>query len=127
MVHDPDADVRYEVAMALGTFRYTEAVNLLISLMSEAPRDDCVDSAAAMAIQWLGMPAVPPLLGLLEHDEPKIRALAADVLGFIGAEEAIEPVAALLQDPEEWVRSTAEEAIEDIRAGGGLRHLRSPG
>jgi HEAT repeat protein len=121
MVQDPDERVRYDAAVTLGSFGYVQAVESLIDLVRQAVREDSVDSAAAMALARLGEPAVPPLLELLQTGSPKAKAMAARTLGSIGDPAAIEPIAVLLTDADEWVRIAAVESLAQIgeRSGPG--------
>jgi hypothetical protein len=76
------------------------------------------------AVQLLGFcedPALPVLLELLRDRDPVLRAGAALSLGYIGAPEAFEPVAAALQDPNPPVRRDAERALAQLGWADGLR------
>jgi len=120
-VQDLDERVRYDAAVALGRFGYVQAVESLIDLVRQAVREDSVDSAAAMALARLGQPTVPPLLELLQTGNPKAKEMAARTLGSIGDPAAIEPIAVLLTDADEWVRIAAVESLAQIgeRSGPG--------
>ncbi len=73
-------------------------------------------SAAAAAAGELGLEdGVPMLLDLLDEDLSEIEVVVAAVraLGAIGGEEAMERLAELRTHPDEQVRETAHEALED--------------
>jgi HEAT repeat protein len=55
--------------------------------------------------------AAPRLLGLLEHEDWRIRLEAARTLGLIGAVEAKPALDARLADKEDLVRKAAQEAL----------------
>lgn len=59
--------------------------------------------------------AVPFLLPLLLEEDPRLRGEAANLLGIIGAPEAREQLASLLDDPDPQVA----EIARDVLAGGG--------
>jgi HEAT repeat protein len=111
---DPDERVRYDAMMALGRFGYTQGIEPLIELVRQANREDSLLDAAAMSLARLGQSAIPPLLELLQTDNPAIRGLAARTLGGIRDPVAIEPIAALLTDLDEWVRIAALESLGEI-------------
>lgn len=56
------------------------------------------------------------LVDLLEHNEPGIRLVAAEALGFYGDINAADALGDLLNDNNELVAATAEKAI--VRLGG---------
>jgi HEAT repeat protein len=114
LVQDPDSRVRYDAVVALGRFGYVQAVQPLIDLVRQPSREDSVDSAAAMALAKLGQPAISPLLEVLQTGNPKAREMAARTLGSIRYPVTIEPLGALLTDPDEWVRIAAVEALAQI-------------
>jgi HEAT repeat protein len=122
LTKDPDGAVRYDAAMALGRFGYTEAVGPLIALVRQGESDDSLGSAAGTSLMRLGRPAVLPLLALLHDDDPWVRRMAVDILGGIRDKRAIEPVAPLLQDPDYEVRRAAVEALEEIGDPDYWRH-----
>jgi hypothetical protein len=60
--------------------------------------------------------AVPTLIKLLSHQQPKIRALSAQALGGIGADaSAAKPaLRQRLRDPDPMVRKAAQHALPNI-------------
>jgi HEAT repeat protein len=114
LTRDPDAAVRYDAAMALGRFGYVEAVEPLVNLVRQGESEDSLGSAAGTSLQRLGRPAVLPVIGLLQHEDPNVRHVAVNVLGGIRDERAVDPLVPLLWDPDEWVRKTAVNALEEI-------------
>lgn len=63
--------------------------------LREGPPD--LRRAAARSLQYFGPEAVPPLCAALEDEDPDVRALAAESLGALGDERAIEPLTAALE------------------------------
>ena len=61
--------------------------------------------------------AVPTLIGLLSHEQAKVRALAAHTLGRIGpaASDAKAPLQRLLRDPNAAVQGAAHDALDRIQ------------
>lgn len=87
---DPDADVRFSAAEALG------------KLGSEAEA------------------AVKPLIRLLDDEDPDVCAAAAFALGCIGRKEAINPLADHLTNRDRYVRICAVRALGNLRAQGQI-------
>ncbi|VTR34735.1 HEAT repeat [Actinobacillus pleuropneumoniae] len=83
----------------------------LLRLMSEGTRQ--IAERAAYGLQSADAEAVPGLLALLEHTDEKRRALAAFALGAIvpSTREVAAALIACLQDPSDWVRRNAIEAL----------------
>lgn len=61
--------------------------------------------------------AVPGIAKLLKDENPTIRGDAAHLLGIIGHKDALPYLEDAVNDEHDLVRETAEEAIEEIRAG----------
>lgn len=114
LTEDPDGKVRYDAAIALGILGDIRSVASLIALMSSPDDQSCIDSAAAMGLVRLGRPAVSSLLPLLQSGTPSLRRMAASVLGGIGDDVAIEPLATLLSDDEPDARIAGIEALAEI-------------
>jgi protein-S-isoprenylcysteine O-methyltransferase Ste14 len=62
-----------------------------------------------------GEPAVPSLVGLLEGDDPALRAVAAESLGNLGSVAAVPALCLALFDADESVRFWAANALDAIR------------
>lgn len=64
-------------------------------------------------------PAVPALIGLLEHEDRKVRAAAAQALGDIGSPPGvvIPPLLKTLRDPHPTVRAQAASGLGHVRVG----------
>jgi HEAT repeat protein len=63
--------------------------------------------------------AVPLLIGLLKDQEMEVRRDAAEALGRIGdqrAMEALVPLTDLQIEKDDWVRDVAKESLELIKA-----------
>jgi hypothetical protein len=61
-----------------------------------------------------GEEVVRPVIGRLQHDDPRMRAAAALVLGEIADPRAMRPLCAVLSDPDETVRFRAVYALGRI-------------
>lgn len=70
---DPDAEVRFDAAIALGRIRPAakEAVGPLIEALRD--KDNDVRYAATIALGKIGAPAVEPLIGVLRDQDPGLR------------------------------------------------------
>ena len=121
LLQDPDPDVPYETAMALGHLGDTRAVEPLVALVRrrDPGNDDALPSAAAMGLVRLGAPAGPARLAVLENGSADARGIAASVLGGIGDETAVQPLARLLEDPDADLRIAGIEALAEL----GAQHI----
>lgn len=109
--HDPDSFVRYEAAWALGCLGDERAIAPLIEYIS-GNDEGGAGGGAAQGFHLLGQKVVKPLLEILESGNSTLKQTAAFVLAQIGDEEVIEPIAKLLDSPEEWERIAAIESLE---------------
>lgn len=96
-LEDADANVRYHAIEALGKLRAAEAADALAAVAET--RDFFLAFAALDALTRIGDPRVAPRVVPLLEDE-LLREAAADVLGHLGDEETVAPLAALLNAPE---------------------------
>lgn len=114
LIQDPDERVRYVAVEALGRFGYGEARDTLVELLRSGDPSDGLPDPAGRALWRIGRPSVLPVLTLLQHEEPAVRAVAISVLSGIGDQRAIDPMAALLHDPVDWVRRAAVGGLEEL-------------
>ena len=95
-LEDADANVRYHAIEALGKLRANEAADALARVAET--RDFFLAFPALDALTRIGDARVAPRVVPLLEDE-MLREAAADVLGQLGDEETIAPLAALLNTP----------------------------
>jgi HEAT repeat protein len=110
---DKDPVVRYYAAEAL-TGIGAKAVPALIETL-RAHRENDRDRAAR--VLWrIGVPAVDPLLAVLQdkNSTPEMRAASARTLGIIGDTRAIKALALVLKDERYFVRQQAAIALGQI-------------
>ncbi|HYV43300.1 MAG TPA: HEAT repeat domain-containing protein [Myxococcaceae bacterium] len=102
----------------------TGVTSALIRVMGQREQTGA-RNAAAEALVHLGGRAVEPLLAVLSgHEDPDQRKFAADVLGQIGAREAVGPLlAAASGDADVNVRAAAAEALGGIGGEDAVRGL----
>ena len=111
-LRDEDANVRREVAAALGSIENPQAVEPLIATLRDP--HGTVRQAAAEALGLIKNPqAVEPLIATLQDPHGTVRQAAAEALGSIKSTQAVEPLIATLQDPHGTVRQAAAEARFD--------------
>jgi HEAT repeat protein/beta-lactamase regulating signal transducer with metallopeptidase domain len=80
LLSDPDADVRHNVAHALGGFEDEAAVPALKRALADTNAD--VRRAVAEALSEIGgAEAITALMALLKDQDPEIRRIAAEALG----------------------------------------------
>ncbi|WP_028047569.1 HEAT repeat domain-containing protein [Cellulomonas sp. URHE0023] len=113
---DRSLDVRAAAARSLGRLGATAAVEPLIdaAIGQRVPR-----SVAGAALLEIGAPAVPDLLKLLDHPDPRFRSYALDLVGLVGSATDADALPARLRDPSSEVRATAAAAIGRLGAATG--------
>ncbi|MFH1009945.1 MAG: HEAT repeat domain-containing protein [bacterium] len=113
---DPDGEIRYKVISSLS--RIGPKTGNLLSYLEEALYDDKLDvqNTAATLLSEYGEGSIPALILALKSKDKTVRWLAARSLGNLGriAIAALPALRDALQDEDGQVRSTANEAIEDI-------------
>lgn len=112
---------RIAAADALGKIG-AEAKSAVPALLEAATTEHAwIDTAMLAAVQQIGPAAVPILLELLEHGQPKIRARAATALWITDSErEQVLPVARkFAEDQDPRVRLMVERIINKYEATDG--------
>jgi HEAT repeat protein len=94
---DEDANVRYHAIEALGKLRAAEAADALAGVAET--RDFFLAFPALDALKRIGDARVVPRVVPLLEDE-MLREAAAELLGAVGDEEVVAPLAALLNAPD---------------------------
>ena len=103
-LEDPDENVRYHAVEALGKLRAPEAADALAAVAET--RDFFLAFPALDALAGIGDPRVAPRVVPLLEDE-LLREAAVEVLGRLGDEETVAPLAALLNEPGAPARAVA--------------------
>jgi len=101
---DDDPNVRYHAIEALGKLRAAEAADALAGIAES--RDFFLSFPALDSLAQIGEARVAPRIVPLLDDE-FLREAAADVLGRVGDEETVAPLAALLNRPDAPARAVA--------------------
>ena len=95
-LQDPteDAEVRVNVAVALGKISTPEALEAVVPALIQASqdKDTSVRASAAEALGSIGKDAVPTLIELLQDQDEKVRYYVALALKNIGTPEALKAV-----------------------------------
>ena len=112
LLDDPDEDLRWKVAIALGETNDSRAVAPLITLLDDP--DSYVRSRASIALGSIGEPALPGLLASLSSPDPAIRAAVISALGGIGSDQVIPPLIDALFDPVDMVSLEAAMSLAKI-------------
>jgi len=108
-----DPKIQYDAAEALGYLGDSRAVEPLVTALKNDEFSG-VRWKAAEALSKLGSPAVPALIGALQHEDDDVRWKAAIALGEIGDPQAVEPLILLLCDEDRFVKSHAALALGSI-------------
>jgi hypothetical protein len=112
------ATVRWSAAEALGTIGDIRAVEPLVAALRD--RDKDVRWAGARSLAAIrDRRAVEPLITALRDQDRDVRIAAVQALGTIGDPRAVGPLMAILdQDPHDWVRMVAADALERLGVPG---------
>jgi hypothetical protein len=121
LADDPDRAVRAAAARSLGRIGAVEAVPELVeSLVSKrVPR-----AVGGQALLDLGAAAVEPLAGLLDHDDPDVRATAVELTGLLADANQAGLLLGALRDSSAAVRANAARALGRLGAGEAAAALR---
>ena len=111
-LNSDDDRVRGEAAETLGEIGDPAAVGPLVDALA----DDAVAPAAADALVAIGEPAVAPTLELLDGERGAARENAVEVLGRIGAREAVPAIAELVRSGGDRLHRKAVDALIGIGA-----------
>ena len=112
----PSRDVRLSAAEALGLIGppASGAADRLIEALADA--DVSTGFYAEEPLVKIGPAATDRLIEALDDERPEVRACVARILGQLGpsAAEAVEALRGTLEDPDEYTRSVAAWALEEI-------------
>jgi HEAT repeat protein len=130
LYHDDDRvdDVRVARASACAALGDPRQLQALVTALREGSRGNRRD--AAIALTHLGPKAAPALPALLDAFRKQWINEAADALGAIGGDEAIDALTVALQSRDEDRRTRAKAALERIareQSAGEPTPLRSSG
>jgi len=87
-----------------------ELIQALIKALGEEDNAGLRNSATEVLIK-IGAPAVPDLFSVLKDGDKDERKIAADILGDVKDQRALEPLMDTLKDPDENVRAAAAESL----------------
>lgn len=107
---DDDAHIRNEAAATLGEIGNPAAVGPLVDALAGEPGLP----AAADALVAIGRPSVLPVLALLEREAGAARETAVEVLGRLGAAEAVPAIVALVRSGGDRIHRKAVDALVGI-------------
>ncbi len=96
----------------------------LIRALAYRGDDGQVRTAAVRALVKIGVPALPHLIQALRSDESSIRFGAAEALGPINHEQAVQPLAQALSDLNASVRRAAALSLCRMSCPAALQALR---
>jgi HEAT repeat protein len=124
LLGDSDPDVRIVAARALGTVGDAAAAPHLLACL--AARRTVPSHQVAQALARLGVVAQPAAADALGHPDESVRAVAAEVLGMVGAAGATSRVEAVLRDdPSLEVRVRAARTLGRLGTRTALDPLRA--
>jgi HEAT repeat protein len=121
---EEDQEIREVVAVILGVFNTTEAIEAILEAYDydRLPRQLSYDLLTAA-----GDTAVEPLLGAMRRWNIRVvsRALAADVLAHLRVQSAVEPLITIIERPHEHevVRVAAARALAALGDPAAIRPL----
>lgn len=101
---DRDQQVRHVAARALGRIGSERAIHPLMTGMANG---SLPINSVSMAVTRIGRDAISPLMVWIYSDDPRCRRVAAELLGHLGAAEAVFDVGHALRDPDQQVAAAA--------------------
>lgn len=116
-----DFSTRWDAVHALGQIKDPKAVDALIKLLSESDAVTRQNAAEALGNSSgpLDPKAVDPLIKVLKTDsDSMVRWKAANALGYLKDERALEPLIAALNDSSEHVREWSLDALKTLAQEG---------
>ena len=112
-LNDGDARVVRRAIGVLGDRGDAQAIYPLIVKLADW--NPLVWMSASNALIKIGLPAVEPLISLLNHKNPELIKRAALILGEVGTRQAADPLMKLLRHPSVAVRMTAATALGRVK------------
>jgi HEAT repeat protein len=119
---------RRDAIVALQMFgKKAQAVAPLLEKIVGDAREDQELRHSAITALWVmeAASAAPTLRRVLRDGDPRIRGTAAFALGMIGDRKAMGELARAKGDPDEYVRSSAEQALRTLSANGKATSAKS--
>ncbi|HEY8630408.1 MAG TPA: HEAT repeat domain-containing protein [Gaiellaceae bacterium] len=119
---DPKAEVRRAAARSLGRLGEPTAVGPVVEALAQSriPR-----SVAGQALLAIGEPALPALRALITAPDAEARALAVELVGFLGDASDGGVLVERLRDSSAEVRAKAAHALGRVGAAEGAAELRA--
>jgi hypothetical protein len=119
-LEDRDSDVRASAARSLGRLGYEEAAaSLLLVLVRESvPR-----AIAFRAVLDLGTSALPELRQLAQAEDPRLRAAAVELVGWLGDAADVDLLVEQIDDPSAEVRAKSAAALGRLAETDGTAAL----
>lgn len=123
LLGDSDRDVRATALHALGECGEPDAAELALQALRDD--DEFVRATAARLLGSVGRPehAVKLAHSLLEDAEPRVRQHAAESLGLLGGESAVQALLVGLEDPMQQVRLAAVQGLRRLDPGSAAAVL----
>jgi HEAT repeat protein len=115
-LQDSDKAVVLKTAFVLGQIGDVKAIPALVRLLGHSERD--IQTTLFNVLEGFGTPAVQPLIAAMSDEQWQVREHAADILGLIGNQQAVDALAKALHDEHWQVRFAALTALGHI---GGAR------
>ncbi|UQN09445.1 HEAT repeat domain-containing protein [Deinococcus sp. QL22] len=118
----PDKNVRIRAALDLGAAQHRAALPTLIERLGCEP-DFFVRENLTWAIVRMGVEAVPPLLGLLEHSDAAVRLQSVHALSKLADPVSVAALGQAVRDPDDEVARKAIFALGQLGHSGALSTL----
>lgn len=114
VLNDDDWHVRKYAATAIGKTGGEKAIPLLLKVLNDNDAD--VSWKAIVALENIGEASVEPLIDIFKNGDWHIRGRAAEALGKIGDERAVQPLIHALEgkrknERNKYIRGKAAEAL----------------
>ncbi len=107
---DKKPEVRIEAIESLKILKDPRAIKPLVLLFDKENSE--VRYKAGLALVYIGEPAIEDVIGMLNHEERKVRAEAINILIKIGDEKVVDALMPLMNDPDVRIRREAARAVK---------------
>ncbi|WP_119071418.1 HEAT repeat domain-containing protein [Aggregatilinea lenta] len=112
---DQDDLVCHDASWALKQVKNSQTIEPLVAALKDD--NNSVRKSAESILMEVGVWAMEPLIAALKDQDPSVRRIVVKVLGQRPHLRTVEPLFSMLNDPDDFVRWEALEALEEMSDG----------